>query len=99
MSEVHVNKIASIRVCTDLEKSWKTAFFWKNHRNFIFLLLSWKSRGFFLNHAKLKNTLVELLLGCVIVVFPKLAQNFDPQSAEIWPHLQILEATLFGIGM
>ena len=79
--------VVSFRVRTDLEK----AFFWKNHGILIFLPLSWKSHGFFRNHhGNLKNTMTELFLVCGIVVFPKLAQNFDTQSAEIWPLLKLL---------
>ena len=29
------------------------------------------------------------------MLFPKLAPNFDPQCADIWPLLKILEETLF----
>ena len=85
----------TLRVRTDLEKSWKTAFFWKNHGILTFLPLPWKSYGFLkIIMESRKKALAELLLGCGIVVFPKLVQNFDPQSAEIWPLLKVLESTL-----
>ena len=54
-----------------LEKSWDLGF----------STLSWKSHGIFKNHhGKLKNT--QLLLGCGILVFPKLAQNLGPTECS-----------------
>ena len=72
-----VYETGSYCICQGSHRSGKimeNLFFLEKSWNLDFLPLSWKSHGFFINH----HTLEELLLGCGIVVFPKLAQNFDP---------------------
>ena len=49
-----------VRVRTDLEKSWKMTFAWKNHGILIFQLLSWKNHGIFKKSIKFLNTIMEI---------------------------------------